>query len=70
MIDVAEFVVEEDLRLIRKAFEIQRKYKFGYYDCLIISAALRADCDTLLSEDMHHGQKIEGTLNIVNPFLK
>ena len=70
MIGVAEMVVEEDLKLIRKAFEIHRKYKFGFYDSLIISAALFSDCAFLLSEDMNHGQVIDGTLTIVNPFYK
>ena len=32
------------------------------------AAALLADCDKLLSEDMHEGLSIEGRLRIVNPF--
>ena len=38
------------------------------YDSLIIAAALEAGCDTLYSEDMQHGQVIEG-IRIENPFL-
>jgi predicted nucleic acid-binding protein len=26
------------------------------------------DCDTLWSEDMHHGMVLDGRLRIVNPF--
>jgi predicted nucleic acid-binding protein len=61
-------VVNEDLELIDSAIEINQTYKYRFYDCLIIAAALRANCDTLLSEDMQHEQVIEGTLKIVNPF--
>ena len=68
MIEIAELVVEEDLWLIRKAFEIHRAYGYSYYDSLVIAAALSAECEILLSEDMQHGQLIENTLKIVNPF--
>jgi predicted nucleic acid-binding protein len=32
------------------------------------AAALHAGCDTLYSEDMHHGLLLEGRLRVVNPF--
>jgi predicted nucleic acid-binding protein len=35
---------------------------------MIVAAALRADCDTLWSEDMHNGLIIENRLRILNPF--
>lgn len=38
------------------------------WDALIIAAALLADCDTLYSEDMQHGQVFESSLTIINPF--
>jgi len=48
---------------------IKDKYKYSYYDCLIISTALLNNCDTLYSEDMQHGQLIENKLEIINPFI-
>ena len=41
----------------------------GYtlYDSLIISAALKIDCDTLYSEALQNGQKIRN-LTIIDPF--
>jgi len=36
---------------------------------LIVAAALLADCDTLYSEDMQHGQVFDGRLTIINPFI-
>jgi predicted nucleic acid-binding protein len=48
---------------------IAQRYRIGFYDSLIISAALLDDCETLYSEDMQHGLVIEGRLTIINPFL-
>lgn len=47
---------------------ISARYGFRFYDALIVASAIEANCSILLSEDMHHGQKI-GDLAIVNPFL-
>jgi len=49
--------------------DIAERYGFSFYDSLIVSAALLADCSTLYSEDMQHGQKIENRMVITNPFL-
>lgn len=54
---------------IIKATDIAKKYKFSFYDSLIISAALECGCNILYSEDMHHGQLIENRLKVVNPFV-
>ena len=48
---------------------IAERYGFSLYDSLIISSALQSDCTVLYSEDMQHGQKIDGQLVISNPFL-
>ena len=47
---------------------IAERYGYQIYDARIIASALEADCDTIYSEDMHHGQTIEG-LTIRNPFV-
>jgi predicted nucleic acid-binding protein len=49
------------------AIGLARKYRLGFYDALIVAAALRAGCSTLLSEDLQSGQAIE-RLTIHNPF--
>lgn len=56
------------LNLIRDAVRLNERYKYSYYDSLIISAALDSGCTTLYSEDMQHNQEIDGRLIIVNPF--
>lgn len=53
---------------IAQATRIAHHYRFSWFDSLIIAAALECGCETLYSEDMHHGQLIEDTLRIVNPF--
>lgn len=53
--------------LIERGIDIQDRYQYGFYDSLIIAAALEAGCKRLLSEDMQHGQRIE-RLTIENPF--
>ena len=60
--------VNPSAELYRNAISIQSRYRYGYYDSLIISAALDAGCKTLYSEDMQHGQSIEQRLTIENPF--
>lgn len=55
-----------DLGTIRTALYIAERYKYSYYDSLIISSSLENDCNLLLTEDMHDGQNIEGSLTIKN----
>jgi len=55
---------------VEKAIDISIKSKFTYWDSLIIASSLENGCVFLYSEDMHHGQIINETLTIVNPFKK
>ena len=50
------------------AIGVAREYGFGFYDALVVAAALRAGCPMLYSEDLHAGQVIE-RLTIHNPFV-
>jgi predicted nucleic acid-binding protein len=63
---IVKTVSTETMTLALKVFE---KYGYSIFDSLIIAAALEAGCHTLYTEDMQHGQVIEGTLKITNPFL-
>ena len=53
--------------LYGEALRIKERWKFSFYDSLIVAAALEAGCKRLYSEDLQHGQRIEG-LRIENPF--
>ncbi len=55
------------MALLDNALEIKDRYKFHFYDALIVAAALEAGCERLYSEDLQHGQSI-GALRIENPF--
>lgn len=53
------------------AVELKERYGFSFYDSLIVAAALSAQCDVLLTEDLQHQQIIEynsNRLKVVNPF--
>lgn len=53
--------------LYAKALALQDSLGFSFYDSLIVAAALQAGCKRLLTEDLQHGQRIEG-LRVENPF--
>lgn len=53
---------------ITNACRITDKYKYSFYDSLIIASALEAGFDILYTEDMQHNQLIEDKLRILNPF--
>lgn len=60
-------VVDSSLELIEVALDVRHRYKFNWYDCLIVTAALEAKCDVLYTEDLQHGQRF-GDLVVTNPF--
>ncbi len=53
--------------LYESALDLRHRYRFHFYDSLIVAAALEAGCSRLLSEDFQHGQRID-TLVIEDPF--
>lgn len=52
-----------------KATEIAERYRFSFYDSVIVASALLSGCKTLYSEDLQHRQAIDKQLTVVNPFL-
>ena len=50
------------------ASEIGERNLLSFWDALIVASASKAGADRILSEDLNHGQVIEGIL-IENPFL-
>lgn len=53
--------------LVNAALDIKSRYGFSYWDAAIVAAALAQGCARLYSEDLSHGQIVEG-LQIVDPF--
>jgi predicted nucleic acid-binding protein len=54
--------------MILKASEIENRYHLSFWDSLIIAAAYREKAENILTEDLNHGQIIEG-IHIDNPFI-
>jgi predicted nucleic acid-binding protein len=50
-----------------EALRLAGKYRFAWYDSLILAAALESQCKTLYSEDFQHGREIE-SWRMENPF--
>lgn len=48
---------------------LAQRYRFSIYDAMIAASAIHAGCDTLLTEDLQNGQRIENMLTIRNPFM-
>ena len=61
-------VVLNDPSIISQASEIEESYSISFWDALIVSAAYSQNVPTILTEDLTHGQIIEGIL-IENPFV-
>lgn len=59
---------ELSLKTVFSAWKLREKYKYSYWDSLILASALENSCSILYSEDMQHGQIIENNLKIINPF--
>ena len=60
--------VFSSIELYHHALEIMETWRYSFYDSLIISAAIKADCSLLHSEDLQNGQKIKA-VEIINPFI-
>jgi len=52
-------VIQITPQLFDMVFEIFIRYKFSFYDSMIVAAALEANCSILYSEDMQHKQVIK-----------
>jgi predicted nucleic acid-binding protein len=53
-----------------RGLAINERYGFSLYDSMIVSSALIVGVKTLYSEDLQHGQLIDGQLRVIDPFLK
>jgi predicted nucleic acid-binding protein len=53
--------------MVLQASEIEERNHISFWDAMIVAAAHRAGAGRILTEDLNHGQRIEGIL-IENPF--
>jgi predicted nucleic acid-binding protein len=54
--------------IINDSLHLKEKYRYSWWDSLILASALESGCGTVYSEDMQDGQLIEDRLAIKNPF--
>lgn len=67
MLQLANVIVitEQD---VLAAIDLHQLRAYSFWACLIVRAALVGRCSVLYTEDLSHGQRIDG-LTIVNPFV-
>lgn len=53
--------------LLEGAWQIEDRYGLSWWDALIVAAADRCGCQTLLSEDLQHDQQYGG-VRVASPF--
>ena len=56
-----------DEALLRRAREIEARYRLSWWDSMIVAAAQLQDCVLLLTEDLQEGATF-GTLTVRSPF--
>jgi predicted nucleic acid-binding protein len=61
-------IAPNDPSTVLSASEIAERNQISFWDALIVASASNAGADRILSEDLNHGQMIEGVV-IENPFL-
>lgn len=61
-------VVQVRVELIVGAIDLHRLHRLSFWDALVVKCAAAAGCSRLLTEDLQHGQVIEG-VRIDNPFV-
>jgi predicted nucleic acid-binding protein len=53
--------------ILNAALRIRRAHGFSFWDSAIVAAALALGCDRVYTEDLTHGQVVDG-LTIIDPF--
>lgn len=66
---LAEFdVAALEFSDVLAAIDLHRLHGFSFWDALVLRAAKQTGCRSLFTEDMKHGQEIDG-VRVVNPFI-
>jgi predicted nucleic acid-binding protein len=59
--------VRVDEMVMEDAWRLEDRYGLSIWDALVVASARAAGCRHLLTEDLQHGQDLDG-LVVVNPF--
>lgn len=58
-----------DADVVESAWAIEGRYGLAWWDSLVVAAAQVGGCRYLLTEDLQHGQDLDG-VTVLNPFLR
>ncbi len=61
-------VCQLDEGILLRAPTLRTRYRFSFWDSIIVSTALQHQCRVLYTEDMGDNLVVDDTLTIVNPF--
>lgn len=59
--------VSQDANVLTDAWHVQDRLGFTWWDSLVVAAARACNAEVLLTEDLQHGQVIDG-LRVLSPF--
>jgi predicted nucleic acid-binding protein len=60
-------IQEMTLPVLNSSLQIRKTYGFSFWDSAIVAAARSLGCDRVYTEDLSHGQVVDG-LSIIDPF--
>ncbi|MGR3177170.1 MAG: PIN domain-containing protein [Candidatus Anammoxibacter sp.] len=63
-------VLEISEGILFHASKLRSRYKFSFWDSIVVASASDSGSSYLYSEDMQNGLTIEKRLKIINPFKK
>jgi len=55
-------LVDFSFDLLVRAHDLRFRHAVSFWDSLVVAAAMAADCDTLVSEDLQDGKRFDGLL--------
>ena len=61
-------VVEPNREIILDASRLRDRYRFSFWDSLLVASAIHAGAKRFCTEDMQEGLVVDGKLRITNPF--
>lgn len=59
--------IQIDLAILQRAWVIEERFRFSWWDALIVAAAQTTECSDLLTEDLQDWHLLDG-LRVVDPF--
>jgi predicted nucleic acid-binding protein len=62
------WTVQPSSALYLRALRLLDRFHLQWYDAVIVAGAIEGECRILYTEDLQHGQEIDG-LEVQNPFL-